>query len=287
MLSEIIKTKPHIIVIIDPVAYRKLATRENIPKLLDVCRLGGWLASWYPLRYYAPMKAQPVFSYIYDMPINKRSTSMRQQAIYSLTILVMITTVLLSATACDFRSHRPDKWATRLYNYHFRNAYRVSDKLYRSAQPGLAAYREFYKLGVRVSINLRGLAFDPAKLKAIGIRQVNIPVSAANLNLDQVIAILKVIKEADSPVLVQCEWGADRSGAVTAFYRIVFQGWSKDEAIDEMVNGGFGFHKRYQNLITLIRNADIGLIKRRLDLAAAADKVGDNDLRQSMRRQPA
>lgn len=200
---------------------------------------------------------------------------------------MMITTVLLSATACDAWSHRPDKWATRLYNYHFRNAYRVSDKLYRSAQPGLAAYRQFYKLGVRVSINLRGLAFNPAKLKVIGIRQVNIPVSAATLNIDQVIAILKVIKDADSPVLVHCEWGADRSGAITAFYRIVFQGWSKEDAIDEMVNGGFGFHSRYQNLITLIRNADIGLIKRRLELDTAADKVGVSNVRQSMRRQAA
>lgn len=211
----------------------------------------------------------------------------RQPALYPLTLFVMITTVLLSVTACDIGSHRPDKWATRLYNYHFRNAYRVSDKLYRSAQPGLAAYREFYKLGVRVSINLRGLAFDPAKLKAIGIRQVNIPVSAANLNMDQVIKILTIIKEADSPVLVHCQWGADRSGAITAFYRIVFQDWSKDQAIDEMVNGGFGFHKRYQNLVTLVRHADIGFIKRRLDLAPAADKVGDNNAWQLIRRQEA
>lgn len=182
--------------------------------------------------------------------------------------------LLIIAGACDLVSDRPDDWATPLYNSHFRNAYRVSDHLYRSAQPGLAAYKEFHKRGVAVSLNLTGTPFDRKKLQHIGITQIHIPVSAGSLTEDQVIEALKVIKNSESPVLVHCEWGADRSGAVVAFYRMVFEGWPKDKAIDEMVNGGYGFHLRYQNLIDLINNADISVIKRRLERDSQDDKVG-------------
>ena len=45
----------------------------------------------------------------------------------------------------------------------------------------------------------------------------------------------------EGPVLVHCKHGADRTGCIVALYRIVFQSWSKEAAIDEMHNGGYGF----------------------------------------------
>ena len=39
---------------------------------------------------------------------------------------------------------------------------------------------------------------------------------------------------AKRPVFVHCKHGADRTGTMVAFYRILFEGWSKDEAIREM-----------------------------------------------------
>jgi hypothetical protein len=47
-----------------------------------------------------------------------------------------------------------------------------------------------------------------------------------------------------------------------AIYRIAVQNWGKDEAIEEMVKGGFGFLTRWQNLIDYIRELDIEKIKR-------------------------
>ena len=37
-------------------------------------------------------------------------------------------------------------------------------------------------------------------------------------------------------------------------YRILYQKWSKDKAIDEMINGGYGFHTTwYNNIIEYIQ----------------------------------
>lgn len=47
-----------------------------------------------------------------------------------------------------------------------------------------------------------------------------------------------------------------------ATYRIVCCGWSKDEAIRELKEGGSGFHSAWQNFIDYIRLADVVILKR-------------------------
>ena len=54
------------------------------------------------------------------------------------------------------------------------------------------------------------------------------------------------------PIFVHCRHGADRTGMMSALYRIKHDGWSKQEAIDEMVHGGLGFHSIWTNLISFI-----------------------------------
>lgn len=52
-------------------------------------------------------------------------------------------------------------------------------------------------------------------------------------------------------MVVHCWHGSDRTGAVIAAYRIVQQGWSQHDAIDEMINGGYGFHPIFQTSSSL------------------------------------
>ena len=47
-----------------------------------------------------------------------------------------------------------------------------------------------------------------------------------------------------------------------AIYRIAVQGWAREEAIREMVEGGYGFHPLWENLKTYIRRLDIEAIRR-------------------------
>ncbi len=47
-------------------------------------------------------------------------------------------------------------------------------------------------------------------------------------------------------------------------YRIVFQGWSKDAGIDELMHGGYGYHSLYKNVPEFIRQADIEVIRKQV-----------------------
>jgi hypothetical protein len=48
-----------------------------------------------------------------------------------------------------------------------------------------------------------------------------------------------------------------------AIYRVAVDGWTKDEAIEEMTKGDFGFHPMWKNLIAYLEKLDIAALKRR------------------------
>jgi tyrosine-protein phosphatase SIW14 len=48
---------------------------------------------------------------------------------------------------------------------------------------------------------------------------------------------------ASRPVLIHCQGGVHRTGAVAAMYRMRYQGWQAEEAITEMDLFGFDSHK--------------------------------------------
>jgi protein tyrosine/serine phosphatase len=83
----------------------------------------------------------------------------------------------------------------------------------------------------------------------------------------EVVRFLKIVSDPNrTPALVHCQRGADRTGTMCAIYRVAVQGWRKDEAIEEMTKGGFGFYSGWKNLINYIRELDIDGIKIRVGL---------------------
>ena len=73
-------------------------------------------------------------------------------------------------------------------------------------------------------------------------------------------------------MFVHCQHGADRTGTATAVYRIVVEGWTKDEAIREMTQGGYGFHPLWANLIRYVRELDVDRLRREAGLIGATDR---------------
>ena len=83
----------------------------------------------------------------------------------------------------------------------------------------------------------------------------------------EVVRFLQIITNPKSqPVLVHCEHGSDRTGAMCAIYRIAAEGWTEKEAIKEMKEGGYGFHKVFFNLEHYIQKLDVTAIKKRAGL---------------------
>jgi protein tyrosine/serine phosphatase len=90
-----------------------------------------------------------------------------------------------------------------------------------------------------------------------------------HIEYEDVVGALRALRVsiAKGPTLLHCEHGADRTGLITALYRIVYQGWDKPAAIDEMLNGDFGFHDVWINIPFYIWATDVAQLRH--DLAAA------------------
>ncbi len=155
------------------------------------------------------------------------------------------------------------KWAEPLELPGVPNLHRVSDELYRGAQPSAEGAKQLEKLGIKTVVNLRFLLSDRDELKGTGLAYEHINMVTFHAETQDVVRFLRIVTDPErTPVFVHCQHGADRTGTMCAVYRIAVQGWSKDEAIEEMTKGGFGHHAIWKNLVDFVRNLDIGQIQR-------------------------
>lgn len=168
---------------------------------------------------------------------------------------------------------RPGHWARPVASTVLPNWYQVDDGVFRSRQPNRKGFEEARRKGIRTVINLRAGHSDAKLVKGLGLNLVEIPMNAGDFTEDHVLRALRAIQDSPKPVLVHCEQGADRAGVVSAAYRIVFQDWTKDEAIAELKKGGFGFHWIYINIPAFIRHLDVAKVRTRLAAAAPSPQA--------------
>ncbi len=156
---------------------------------------------------------------------------------------------------------RPANWAQPIQVNGLHNVFRVSDNLIRGAQPtaeGLAALKA---MGVKTVVNLQVFHDDHAE--QAGLQSVRIDMESWRPKREQVVEFLRVMNDPNrTPVYVHCYHGSDRTGTMVALYRIAMQGWTKEQAVDEMTRGGYGYHPIWQNLLEFIDGLDIDAIRR-------------------------
>ncbi len=178
----------------------------------------------------------------------------------SILILALWVTTLHAAE----QQARSDKWALPIETGQFQNFYKLDDKVYRSEQPDRKGFEYLKSIGIMNVLNLRDHHKDDAKAKGTGLTLYRVEMSAGTITTDEVIAALRIIRLSEGPIVVHCRHGSDRTGTVSALYRIIFQNWSKEEAIEELMQGGYGYHAMYKNIPEFIRSADIENIKQRV-----------------------
>ena len=155
------------------------------------------------------------------------------------------------------------EWAEYLEVPGVRNLHKVSEELYRGAQPSVEGMWQLKKFGIKTIVNLRSFHSDRKEIGDTGLSYEHIYMKTWHAEDEEVVRFLKIVTDGErTPAFVHCQRGADRTGTMCAIYRVAVQGWSKDEAIEEMTKGGFGFYTRWQNLIDYIRELDIEEIKR-------------------------
>jgi len=115
---------------------------------------------------------------------------------------------------------------------------KVSDALYRGAQPDEAALENLKRLGIKAIINLR-MPNDVWKEEAStaqthGILYTNLPLRGLGRPTDeQVRKVLALIETLQGPVFIHCEHGCDRTGTIVACYRIQHDQWTSAAALAE------------------------------------------------------
>ena len=155
-------------------------------------------------------------------------------------------------------SERSPRWAVRVERPGLPNLHRVSPKLYRGAQPTREGLDELRRLGVRTIVSLRAFHGERDAVAAAGLGYERISFKVWHPEDEDMRRFLAVVGDpARQPVFVHCLRGSDRTGTAVAVYRMFAEGWSREEAIDEMVRGGFGFNRRFSNLEGYLRSLDV------------------------------
>lgn len=151
------------------------------------------------------------------------------------------------------------------------NLYQVSPTLYRSAMPEEPGFESLARLNIASVLSLRWDPDPALEPPQSGPRRLHIPIRTWNLDEEHVVAFLKLASDpANQPMLVHCKHGADRTGTMVAVYRIVVQGWSKEDALAEMKSERYGHHWLWSNLRRFIRKMDVERIRQAAGLPAIA-----------------
>ena len=117
----------------------------------------------------------------------------------------------------------------------------VTPHLYRGAQPTERGFEELSRMGVNIVVDLRGSRnSERTEVAKLGMVYVPIPWHCP-FPKDQAFARFLALVKAnpDKKIFVHCRLGDDRAGMMIASYRMAEQGWSAEEAMNEMELFGF------------------------------------------------
>ncbi|KWN09250.1 protein-tyrosine-phosphatase [Burkholderia ubonensis] len=171
---------------------------------------------------------------------------------------------------------RPLQWAQTVPDARLDNLHRITPSLYRSALLSKADVPELQKLGIRKVISFRAFHSDERILAGTQITMQRIPINTWYIRDEDMVAALKALRDADrdGPVLIHCQHGADRTGLVSALYRMVYQGWTREQALDELQHGGYGFHAIWQNITYYLKHVDVERLRRQVDERTGVANAG-------------
>lgn len=163
--------------------------------------------------------------------------------------LILVFNMILPACANELESNKCKVSQVKtVENIDIPNFSKLDDNFYRSGQPEGEDYKKLSELGIKTIINLRLSGFNQVRkerkmVESNGMQFVNIPLNPfLHPNRRQIKTYYKIIDNPNNlPVLVHCKYGQDRTGIMTALYRVKVYNWDYNKAYDEMI--AFGYHK--------------------------------------------
>ncbi len=134
---------------------------------------------------------------------------------------------------------------------------RISDNFYRGAQPKGQDYSDLAALGVKTVVNLTSDDSDvneKAMVEKAGMKYIQIPMTTHEpptpAKISQFLSLLSTPES--TPIYLHCVGGKHRTGIMTALYRMTDEGWTAEQAFQEMKQYKFGadfLHKEFKNFV--------------------------------------
>ncbi len=129
-----------------------------------------------------------------------------------------------------------------LIRYVYFNKHRVSQSLWRSAQPTPWHLRRAKTDGIRTVLNLRGrrdtcgsYILERRACQQLGLRLVDFPIrSRSALEPDTLRAAAELFGELEYPTLLHCKSGADRAGLMATLYLFLHEQVPLAQALDQL-----------------------------------------------------
>jgi protein tyrosine/serine phosphatase len=185
--------------------------------------------------------------------------------------VVLLALGLAWLTSSVSAADRNTNWAARVEQKGLPNLHRVAPDLYRCAQPTAAGLEVAEKLGIKTVVSLRAFHSDKDEVESTKLRTERIRFNTWHPEDEDVIRFLKIVSQTNNgPYLVHCLHGADRTGTMIAIYRMAVQGWKKEDAIEEMTKGEFGYHTVWTNLIRYLNKLDVDDLRKKAGLPIPA-----------------
>ena len=174
--------------------------------------------------------------------MHRISVGSRRRLLASFASSLSLSIYILGCAARNssfFTPHQP--FAEKLHVSGISDVGKVNDFLYRGTQPNEEGVEQLKKLGIETIVDLRGerrgtMERERTQAESLGMRLVNIPGNGWSPPTDEQMAqFFSVIRETPRRrIFVHCWLGGDRSGVFLGAYRIAFQEWTPELALEEM-----------------------------------------------------
>jgi len=172
---------------------------------------------------------------------------------------------------------RPAQWAEPIELEGVSNLHRIAPMLYRSEQPTALGMKNLEKLGIRTVINLRAFNSDEDEVKGTSLRTERVKILTWRIGDDHVVEVMRMLRKTENgPFLIHCQHGADRTGLMSAMYRILEQGWTPEDALKELVDGGYGYHSMWKNIKRYVQSVDVSKLREAIGSSGSTQTVTDS-----------
>jgi tyrosine-protein phosphatase SIW14 len=170
----------------------------------------------------------------------------RVTRILPLTLLLPVALNLCAAGAApqtkeETQSPKVRAIGRRLEEKGVPNFGEVTPNLYRGGLLNTTGLKALAKMGVTIVVDLHANdASEEKEARRLGLQYVAIPWHCPWPKDEVFVRFLKLIQEnKGKKVFVHCRLGDDRTGMMVAAYRMAEEGWTADEAMNEMRSFGF------------------------------------------------